>query len=111
VQALASQLGRALIRVDLRAALSKYIGETEKNLAAIFNQAARNHAILYFDEADALFGHRTDVDSASDRYANLEVSHLLRRIDTHPGIVILATNRIGNLDRKYRIVKVSADPE
>jgi SpoVK/Ycf46/Vps4 family AAA+-type ATPase len=78
--------------VDLSAVVSKYIGETEKNLHRIFEQAQASNAILFFDEADALFGKRTDVKDAHDRYANLETGYLLQRIEEYPGLVILTSN-------------------
>lgn len=87
--------------VDLSLVVSKYIGETEKNLAGIFEQAENNDWILFFDEADALFGKRTQTSSAHDRYANQEVAYLLQRIEGFPGIVILATNLKGNIDEAF----------
>jgi SpoVK/Ycf46/Vps4 family AAA+-type ATPase len=91
-QVLANELSRDLYRVDLSAVVSKYIGETEKNLHRIFEQAQASNAILFFDEADALFGKRTDVKDAHDRYANLETGYLLQRIEEYPGLVILTSN-------------------
>ena len=83
-----------LYRVDLAAVVSKYIGETEKNLRAVFDAAERSGAVLFFDEADALFGKRTEVKDAHDRYANIEVDYLLQRMeDYRGGVAILATNR------------------
>ena len=95
---LASELDRPLHRVDLSRVVSKYIGETEKNLSKAFDAADRNGTILFFDEADALFGKRTAVEDSRDRYANQEVSYLLGRIESHRGIVILATSRRGVVD-------------
>jgi quercetin dioxygenase-like cupin family protein len=95
---LAAALGRPLERVDLTAVAGKYIGETEKNLAALFDRAAAADAVLFFDEADALFGRRSEVSSSNDRYANLETSYLLAQIERYRGIVILASNLRGNLD-------------
>lgn len=92
---LAEQLGRPLFRIDLSQMVSKYIGETEKNLVRLLNDAATRKSILFFDEADALFGKRTGVKSAHDRYANVEVSHLLNRIDQYRGIAILCVDRLG----------------
>ena len=89
---LAGTLGKTVYRVDLSAMTEKYIGETEKNLSQIFIDARKQNAILFFDEADALFGKRTDVKDSHDRYANLEVGHLLARMARHRGIVILSTN-------------------
>jgi SpoVK/Ycf46/Vps4 family AAA+-type ATPase len=81
--------------------LSKYIGETEKNLAKIFAEAETGNAILFFDEADALFGKRTAVSDAHDRYANIETSYLLQRIEDYEGVVILATNLRQNMDEAF----------
>ena len=92
-EALAHELRQDLYRVDLSAVVSKYIGETEKNLASAFDEAERGSAVLFFDEADALFGKRTEVRDAHDRYANLEVNYLLQRVETFTGLVVLATNR------------------
>jgi SpoVK/Ycf46/Vps4 family AAA+-type ATPase len=89
---LASELRLSLFRIDLGAIVSKFIGETEKNLNTIFNSAEASSAILFFDEADALFGKRSDVKDAHDRFANIEVSFLLQRIEQSHVIAILATN-------------------
>ncbi len=97
----AAELGRELFRVDLASVVSKYIGETEKNLERVFNAAHRSNAVLFFDEADALFGKRTEVKDAHDRYANVETSYLLQRIETFDGIVILATNFKKNVDEAF----------
>jgi len=88
-------------RIDLSMVVSKYIGETEKNLANVFDQAANRNWILFFDEADALFGKRTSTSSSNDRYANQEVSYLLQRVESFPGNVILATNLKGNIDEAF----------
>jgi SpoVK/Ycf46/Vps4 family AAA+-type ATPase len=88
-------------RIDLSMVVSKYIGETEKNLANIFDQAQNKSWILFFDEADALFGKRTQTTSAHDRYANQEISYLLQRVEDFPGVVILATNLKGNIDDAF----------
>jgi AAA+ superfamily predicted ATPase len=93
--------GRPLFRIDLSRVVSKYIGETEKNLARLFDRAEHKDWILFFDEADALFGKRTDVRDAHDKYANQEVAYLLQRIETHSGLVILATNQRGNIDDAF----------
>jgi quercetin dioxygenase-like cupin family protein len=90
---LAAALGRPLERVDLTAAVGRYIGETEKNLAALFERAAAADAVLFFDEADALFGRRSGAKSSRDRYANAETGYLLAHIERYRGIVILASNR------------------
>ena len=88
----ARELGLDLFRIDLSAVVSKYIGETEKNLERIFKAAEGSNAILFFDEADALFGKRSEVKDAHDRYANIEVAYLLQRMETYDGVLILATN-------------------
>lgn len=93
--------GREVYRVDLSMVVSKYIGETEKNLAALFDKAEHKDWILFFDEADALFGKRTQVRDAHDRYANQEVSFLLQRIETFNGLIILASNLAGNVDEAF----------
>ena len=90
-EALAKRLGRDLLPVDLSAVVSNYIGETEKNLDRIFSDAAANGALLFFDEADALFGKRTEVKDAHDRYAGLAISYLLRRIEEYGGLAVLAS--------------------
>jgi hypothetical protein len=88
-------------RIDLSMVVSKYIGETEKNLANVFDQAQHRRWILFFDEADALFGKRTATSSSNDRYANQEVAYLLQRVEDFPGIVILATNLKANIDDAF----------
>jgi SpoVK/Ycf46/Vps4 family AAA+-type ATPase len=90
-EAIAHNTGRELLRVDLAAITSKYIGETEKNLERVFATADPTQTILFFDEADALFGKRSEVEDSHDRYANLETSYLLQRIESFPGLVIFAT--------------------
>jgi hypothetical protein len=101
----ASLLGKTtgldVYRVDLSLVVSKWIGETEKNLANVFDQAETNDWILFFDEADALFGKRTQTTSAHDRYANQEVAYLLQRVEDFPGVAILATNLKGNIDEAF----------
>lgn len=101
----ASLLGKStgldVYRVDLSLVVSKYIGETEKNLAGVFDQAERNDWILFFDEADALFGKRTQTSSSHDRYANQEVAYLLQRVEEFSGVVILASNLKGNIDEAF----------
>ncbi|MFV2022679.1 AAA family ATPase [Micromonospora sp. LOL_023] len=98
---LAHELGLDLYKIDLSTVVSKYIGETEKNLSRIFAEAATSNAVLFFDEADAMFGKRSQVRDAHDRYANLEVSYLLQRMEQHEGVVILATNLRKNLDDAF----------
>lgn len=93
--------GVDVYRIDLSMLVSKYIGETEKNLAQVFDQASTRHWILFFDEADALFGKRTATSSSNDRYANQEVSYLLQRVEDFPGTVILASNLKGNIDEAF----------
>lgn len=101
----ASLLGKTtgldVYRVDLSLVVSKYIGETEKNLSNVFDQAQSQDWILFFDEADALFGKRTQTSSSNDRYANQEVSYLLQRVEDFPGVVILATNLKSNIDEAF----------
>ncbi|MDJ0716757.1 MAG: ATP-binding protein [Prochloraceae cyanobacterium] len=98
---IAGQLGLELYKIDLSSVVSKYIGETEKNLSRIFDEAQTSNAILFFDEADCLFGKRSEVRDSHDRYANIEVSYLLQRMEEYQGIVILATNLRGNLDDAF----------
>jgi len=101
----ASLIGKSanldVYRIDLSMLVSKYIGETEKNLGLVFDQAKNKNWILFFDEADALFGKRTGTSSANDRYANQEVSYLLQKIEDFPGMVILATNLKSNIDEAF----------
>lgn len=92
---------RDVFRVDLSTVVSKYIGETEKNLASLFDKAQDQNWILFFDEADALFGKRTNVKQAHDRFANQEVSYLLQRVEDFPGLVILASNFKANIDEAF----------
>ncbi|MDH5601691.1 MAG: ATP-binding protein [Gammaproteobacteria bacterium] len=94
-------LGNDVYRIDLSMVVSKYIGETEKNLASVFDQAMDKNWILFFDEADALFGKRTQASSSNDRHANQEISYLLQRVEDFPGVVILATNLKGNIDEAF----------
>ena len=109
-QVIARSLQLALLRIDLSEVVSKYIGETEKNLERVFTEAEASGAVLFFDEADALFGKRTAVSDAHDRYANLETAYLLQRLERHPGIVLLATNLLSNLDAAFlRRVQVVAE--
>jgi len=100
-EVLAGELELDLYRVDLSAVVNKYIGETEKNLSRIFTAAERSGAILLCDEADALFGKRSEVRHGQDRYANLEVSYLLQRIESYRGLAILTTNLEDNIDRAF----------
>lgn len=98
---MASEVGLDLYRIDLSGVVSKYIGETEKNLDRIFSAARRANCILFFDEADALFGKRSEVKDAHDRYANIEVAYLLQKMEDHDGVVILCTNIPKNLDQAF----------
>jgi hypothetical protein len=93
--------GLDVYRIDLSMVVSKYIGETEKNLEKVFARAENRQWILFFDEADSLFGKRTDIRDAHDRYANQEVSYLLQRVEEYSGVVILASNRLANLDEAF----------
>ena len=100
-QVIAGELGLDLYVVDLSTIVSKYIGETEKNLEKIFTEAQNSNVILFFDEADSLFGRRSEVNDSHDRYANIEVGYLLQRIETYDGIVLMATNLGANLDEAF----------
>jgi len=93
--------GRPVFRVDVSMLVSKYIGETEKQLAKLFDKAENKNWILFFDEADAIFGKRTSVKDAHDKYANQEVSYLLQRIETFSGLIILASNFKNNMDKAF----------
>ncbi len=99
---LANELGLDLYQIDLSKIVSKYIGETEKQLAAVFDAADAGHAVLLFDEADSLFGKRTEVKSSNDRYANLETNFLLQRIESFTGIAILTTNHESAIDPAFK---------
>lgn len=107
-EVIASELGKDLLRIDLSAIVSKYIGETEKNLERVFAAAGHDEVVLFFDEADALFGKRSEVRDSHDRYANLETSYLLQRMETFSGVAILATNTKPDIDapflRRFRYV-------
>jgi hypothetical protein len=100
-EVIASHLRLGLYRIDLSAVVSKYIGETEKNLRRLFDAAEDGGAILFFDEADALFGKRSEVRDSHDRYANIEINYLLQRIEAYRGLAILATNMKGALDPAF----------
>jgi AAA+ superfamily predicted ATPase len=97
----AGDLGLDLFKIDLSSIVSKYIGETEKNLERVFSAATSTNTVLFFDEADSLFGKRSEVTDARDRYANLEVSYLLQRLEAYDGLVILATNFQKNIDDAF----------
>jgi AAA+ superfamily predicted ATPase len=98
---IAGELGLDLYKIDLSTVISKYIGETEKNLSRIFEEAETSNAILFFDEADALFGKRSEVRDSHDRYANVEVGYLLQRMEEYEGVAILATNLRKNMDDAF----------
>jgi len=100
-QCIANELGLNLYRIDLAQVVSKYIGETEKALSQVFDEAEAGHGVLLFDEADALFGKRTEVKDAHDRYANVEVGYLLQRMESFSGIAILTTNLRSNIDQAF----------
>src|SRR5215472_5961444 len=100
-EVLANDLRLDLHRIDLSQVVSKYIGETEKNLRRVFDTAETGAAILLFDEADALFGKRSEVKDSHDRYANIEVSYLLQRMEAYRGLAILTTNRKSALDQAF----------
>ncbi|HVM53107.1 MAG TPA: ATP-binding protein [Acidimicrobiales bacterium] len=107
---IAGDLGLDLFKLDLSSVVSKYIGETEKNLERVFSAATSTNTVLFFDEADSLFGKRSEVTDARDRYANLEVSYLLQRLEAYDGLVILATNFSKNLDEAFlRRIHVSIE--
>lgn len=101
-EVLANTLSLALYRVDLSQVVSKYIGETEENLRKLFDAAEQGGCVLFFDEADAIFGKRTDVKDSHDRYANIEVNYLLQRIESYQGLAILATNMKDALDTAFQ---------
>jgi ATP-dependent 26S proteasome regulatory subunit len=100
-EVLARELGLDLYKIDLSTVISKYIGETEKNLSRIFAEAATSNAVLFFDEADALFGKRSEVRDSHDRYANIEINYLLQKMEEYEGTVILATNLRKNMDDAF----------
>jgi vesicle-fusing ATPase len=100
-EALANELALPMYRVDLSQVVNKYIGETEKNLRRIFDAAEAADCLLFFDEADALFGKRTEVRDAHDRFANIEISYLLERMERFKGLAVLATNRRKDLDEAF----------
>lgn len=95
------ELNLEVYRIDLSGVISKYIGETEKNLKSLFATAEEKHWILLFDEADGLFGKRTNIKDSNDRYANIEISYLLQKIENYNGIVIFATNKRTDIDEGF----------
>ncbi len=98
---LGKQYGLDVYRIDLSMVISKYIGETEKNLEKVFKKAEHKNWILFFDEADALFGKRTSISDAHDKYANQEIAYLLQRLEDYPGLVVLASNMRSNVDEAF----------
>ena len=107
-EAMAHDVGKSLLRVDLAAVVSKYIGETEKNLDRVFEAARESGAVLLFDEADALFGKRSEVKDSHDRYGDIDVNYLLQRIEEFGGLAILTTNhKEHRLPEKLRVVAVT----
>lgn len=98
---IAHELRLDMYKIDLSMVVSKYVGETEKNLNKIFEGTKESNAILFFDEADALFGKRSEVKDSHDRYANIEINYLLQRMEEHEGVVILATNQGKNMDPAF----------
>lgn len=101
-QVIAAELEMELYKIDLSAIMSKYIGETQKNLNLVFEEAKKSNGILFFDEADALFGKRSTVQDSHDKYANAETAYLLQKMEEYEGIVILATNYLQNFDAAYK---------
>ena len=99
--AIARELGTNVVRLDLASVVSKYLGETEKHIDAVFAEAEQSGAVLLLDEADALFGKRSEVRDSHDRYANIEVSYLLQRLETFNGIAILTTSARENIDEAF----------
>ena len=100
-QVVANQLHMELYKVQISQVISKYIGETEKNLRAVFQEARRSNCILFFDECDAIFGKRSEVKDAHDRYANVETAYLLQQVEEYEGVCILATNLLQNIDAAF----------
>lgn len=100
-QVVARELELEMYKIDLSQVISKYIGETEQNLHELFREAQLSHAVLFFDETDALFGKRSEVKDAQDKYANIETAYLLQKMEEYPGITILATNLLGNMDEAF----------
>jgi SpoVK/Ycf46/Vps4 family AAA+-type ATPase len=98
---IARELGINALRIDLASVMSKYIGETEKHIDAVFREAEQSGALLLLDEADALFGKRSEIRDSHDRYANIEVSYLLQRIERFDGLIILTTNARKNMDEAF----------
>jgi SpoVK/Ycf46/Vps4 family AAA+-type ATPase len=114
-EVVAGELGLDLYKLDLSSVVSKYIGETEKNLESVFRAAEAANVLLFFDEADSLLGKRSEVTDARDRYANMEVSYLLQRLERYDGLVVLATNMAKNIDpaflRRFHLMVEFVVPE
>lgn len=114
-QVIAAELGLDLFRIDLSSVVSKYVGETSKNLDRILSRARQMNAVLLFDEADALFGKRTEIKDAHDRYSNTDTNYLLQAIESYPGLAILASNKKGNIDagfmRRLRFILEFSRPD
>ena len=102
VQVMANELGLDLYRIDLSQLTSKYIGETQKNISALFDKAKNINAMLFFDEADSMFAKRSEVKDSNDRYANADTAFLLQKLEDHEGITILATNYVNNIDDAFK---------
>lgn len=102
VRVIGKELGKTVYKIDISKVVSKYVGETEKNLKAVFDLAENRDWVLFFDEGDALFGKRSSTKSSQDRYANQEVAYLLQRMEDYPGILLLATNNSSNLDDAFK---------
>ena len=100
-QVIANELNMEMYKINISQIISKYIGETEKNLQAVFSEAKRSNCVLFFDECDAIFGKRSEVKDAHDRNANVEVAYLLQQMEEHDGVCIMATNLIGNIDAAF----------
>jgi len=100
-EVIANELKLDLYKIDLSFVVSKYVGETEKNLNSIFKEAETSNAMLFFDECDAIFGKRSEIKDAHDRYANIEISYLLQKLEEYTGVVILATNFAKNIDNAF----------
>src|SRR6185503_13045135 len=98
---IAAELGLDCFKINLASVVSKYIGETEKNLEQIFAVAEKGDLLLFFDECDALFGKRSEVRDARDRYANIEIAYLLQRLEAYAGLAVLTTNLRGNIDEAF----------
>ena len=113
-EALASELGQSTYQVNMSTVVSKYIGETSKNLERVLSRAARMDVVLFFDEADALFGKRSEIKDAHDRFAKIDTGVLLQAIESYPGLVLLASSKKGNIDpaflRRIRYIVEFAEP-